>query len=62
MCIKILSRDPVQLNLLFEQAKEAIKVGTHPVTLDVGVQLAALLVQLYHGDHNQDKHRPRKIE
>lgn len=31
------SRDPVQLNLLYVQARDAILDGTHPVTLDKGI-------------------------
>lgn len=30
------SRDPVQLNLLYVQARDAIVDGTHPVTQDKG--------------------------
>lgn len=30
------SRDPVQLNLLYVQARDAILDGTHPVTHDKG--------------------------
>lgn len=30
------SRDPVQLNLLYVQARDAILDGTHPVTQDKG--------------------------
>ena len=35
------SRDPIQLNLLYQQAKEAILNGTHPVRQDDAVQFAA---------------------
>ena len=41
-------RDPVQLNLLYEQAKEAILEGTHPVRLEDAIQF---------GDHKEDKHK-----
>ena len=51
-------RDPVQLNLLYEQAKEAILEGTHPVPLETAVQFAALQVQIQFGDHKEDKHKP----
>lgn len=33
------SRDPVQLNLLYVQARDAILDGTHPVTQDKGKQV-----------------------
>ena len=55
---KILSRDPVQLNLLYEQAKEAILDGTHPVPLETAIQFGALQVQIQFGDHKEDKHKP----
>merc|ERR1719239_415138 len=42
------ARDPVQLNLLYEQAKEAILEGTHPVRLEDAIQFA---------DHKEDKHK-----
>ena len=50
--------DPVQLNLLYEQAKEAILDGTHPVPLETAVQFGALQVQIQFGDHREDKHKP----
>ena len=50
--------DPVQLNLLYEQAKEAILDGTHPVPLETAIQFAALQVQIQFGDHKEDKHKP----
>lgn len=33
------SRDPVQLNLLYVQARDAILDGTHPVTQEKGMNL-----------------------
>ena len=53
----LLFRDPVQLNLLYEQAKEAILEGTHPVRLEDAIQFAALQVQIQFGDHKEDKHK-----
>ena len=50
--------DPVQLNLLYEQAKEAILDGTHPVPLETAVQFGAIQVQIQFGDHKEDKHKP----
>ena len=52
------TRDPVQLNLLYEQAKEAILDGTHPVPLETAIQFGALQVQIQFGDHKEDKHKP----
>jgi len=51
------ARDPVQLNLLYEQAKEAILDGTHPVPLETAIQFASLQVQIQFGDHKEDKHK-----
>ena len=53
-----MARDPVQLNMLFEQSKQAILAGTHPVTLEESKQFAAYLLQIQFGDHKQDKHKP----
>lgn len=55
------SRDPVQLNLLYQQAKEAILDGTHPVRMDDAVQFAALQAQIQFGDH-KDTHKPGLFE
>jgi talin len=56
------SRDPVQLNLLYEQAREQILDGTHPVRLEDAVQLAALQVQVQFGDHRETQHKPGLLE
>ena len=53
-----MARDPVQLNMLFEQSKQAILAGTHPVTLEESKQFAAYLLQIQFGDHKHDKHKP----
>lgn len=37
------SRDPVQLNLLYVQARDAILDGTHPVTQEKGTSTILLL-------------------
>jgi talin len=56
------SRDPVQLNLLYEQAREAILDGTHPVRMDDANQFAALQVQIQFGDHKEVNHKPGLLE
>jgi talin len=56
------SRDPVQLNLLYEQAREAILDGTHPVRMDDATQFAALQVQIQFGDHKEQTHKPGILE
>ena len=57
LCQLCCIRDPVQLNLLYEQAKEAILEGTHPVRLEDAIQFAALQVQIQFGDHKEEKHK-----
>ncbi|KAG0430358.1 hypothetical protein HPB47_022767, partial [Ixodes persulcatus] len=52
------SRDPVQLNLLYVQARDAILNTTHPVTLDEACKFAGLQCQIQFGDHNETKHKP----
>jgi talin len=52
------SRDPIQLNLLYQQAREAILNGTHPVRLEDAVQFAAFQVQVQFGDHKELNHKP----
>ena len=52
------SRDPVQLNLLYVQARDAILDGTHPVTQDKACEFAGIQVQIQFGDHNESKHKP----
>ena len=56
------SRDPVQLNLLYEQARVAIVDSTHPVRLEDAVEFAALQVQIQFGDHREANHRPGMLE
>ncbi|KAI1290436.1 Talin-2 [Halotydeus destructor] len=51
------SRDPVQLNLLYVQARDAIIAGTHPVTIDQSAQFAGLQCQIQFGDHFENKHK-----
>ncbi|KAH6931664.1 hypothetical protein HPB50_026528 [Hyalomma asiaticum] len=51
------SRDPVQLNLLYVQARDAILNTTHPVTLDEACKFAGLQCQIQFGDHNETKHK-----
>ncbi|XP_026325409.1 talin-2-like [Hyposmocoma kahamanoa] len=50
------SRDPVQLNLLYVQARDAILDGTHPVTHDKACEFAGIQCQIQFGDHKEDKH------
>lgn len=56
------SRDPIQLNLLYQQAKEAILNGTHPVRMENACEFASLQVQVQFGDHRETVHKPGFLE
>ncbi|KAJ3049223.1 Talin-1 [Rhizophlyctis rosea] len=49
--------DPVQLNLMYNQAKEMIVSGKHPCTAEEGSQFAAIQMQIQYGNHEPDKHK-----
>ncbi|XP_071942853.1 talin-1-like isoform X3 [Antedon mediterranea] len=51
-------RDPVQLNLLYVQSRDAILNGTHPCSLDEAIKLAGTMCQIQYGDHMEHKHKP----
>ncbi|KAL8568329.1 hypothetical protein ACOMHN_040902 [Nucella lapillus] len=52
------ARDPVQLNLLYVQSRDAILNGTHPVSIEEAILFAGLQCQVQFGDHVESKHRP----
>ncbi|KAI9331954.1 hypothetical protein BDR26DRAFT_1010745 [Obelidium mucronatum] len=54
--------DPIQLNLLFNQAKEMIISGKHPCTLEEAAQFAAIQFQCQYGNHEPDKHKASSIK
>ncbi|KAK3099739.1 hypothetical protein FSP39_008848 [Pinctada imbricata] len=54
--------DPVQLNLLFSQARDSIINGVHPVTQDEAIQFAGLQCQVQYGDHNEEKHKSLELK
>ena len=56
------SRDPIQLNLLYEQAKKAILDGMHPVTMEDAIKFAAFQCQVQFGDHKESTHKAGFIE
>ncbi|CAL8095916.1 unnamed protein product [Calicophoron daubneyi] len=56
------TRDPVQLNLLFVQLKEAILNGTHPISLDQAMDLAALQCQAEIGVFTPEKAKHNPID
>ena len=51
------SRDPVQLNLLYVQTRDAIIAGTHPVTIDQACQFAGIQCQIQFGNFDESKHK-----
>ncbi|XP_076258491.1 talin_middle and talin-RS domain-containing protein rhea isoform X2 [Rhynchophorus ferrugineus] len=56
------SRDPVQLNLLYVQARDAILNGTHPITQEKACEFAGIQCQIQFGDHIEVKHKPGFLE
>eukprot|EP00051_Salpingoeca_urceolata_P011463 m.142076 g.142076 ORF g.142076 m.142076 type:complete len:2525 (-) comp17132_c0_seq1:108-7682(-) len=54
--------DAVQINILYQESKDAILDGTHPCTLDEAAEFAAMQVQVEYGDHNPDRHKPGFID
>ncbi|XP_038219104.1 talin-1-like isoform X2 [Zerene cesonia] len=56
------SRDPVQLNLLYVQTRDAILDGRQVVTEDRAVEFAGIQCQIQYEDFNEDKHKPGFIE
>ncbi|XP_047540885.1 uncharacterized protein LOC125073828 isoform X3 [Vanessa atalanta] len=56
------SRDPVQLNLLYVQTRDAILDCRHVVTEDKAAEFAGIQCQVQYGDFQEDKHKPGFIE
>ncbi|XP_069780289.1 talin-1 [Narcine bancroftii] len=52
------SRDPVQLNLLYVQARDDILNGSHPVSFDKACDFAGYQCLIQFGPHNEQKHKP----
>ncbi|XP_077202774.1 talin-1 isoform X2 [Paroedura picta] len=52
------SRDPVQLNLLYVQARDDILNGSHPVSFDKACEFAGYQCQIQFGPHSEQKHKP----
>ena len=50
--------DPVQVNLLYAQMKEDINDGTHPVSKEEAIHLAALQFQVTYGSFNEAMQKP----
>ena len=51
----MLFRDLLQLNMKFEQCKRIVKVGSLPVTLEQGKDLAAIQLQIDFNDYKDCK-------
>uniref|UniRef100_A0A8B9HS97 Talin 2a n=1 Tax=Astyanax mexicanus TaxID=7994 RepID=A0A8B9HS97_ASTMX len=51
------SRDPVQLNLLYVQARDDILNGSHPVSFDKACEFGGIQTQIQFGPHIEQKHR-----
>ncbi|CAH8450100.1 unnamed protein product [Schistosoma turkestanicum] len=56
------ARDPVQLNLLYVQLKDAILKGTHPVSLEEAVHLAGIQCQVQFGNYVAEKFKPNFLD
>ncbi|XP_039565975.1 talin-1 isoform X4 [Passer montanus] len=56
------SRDPVQLNLLYVQARDDILNGSHPVSFDKACEFAGHQCQIQFGPYNEQKHKPGFLE
>ena len=48
-------RNPKQLKMFYEQAKQAILNGTHPVPQDTAKALAAYQMQSQYGDYVKER-------
>uniref|UniRef100_A0A672PCY1 Talin-2-like n=1 Tax=Sinocyclocheilus grahami TaxID=75366 RepID=A0A672PCY1_SINGR len=51
------SRDPVQLNLLYVQARDDILNGSHPVSFDKACEFGGIQSQIQFGPHIEHKHK-----
>jgi len=58
----ITANDPVELNLLYVQARDAILDETHHVTQQKACEFAGIQCQIQFGDHDPQKHRPGLLE
>lgn len=52
------SRDPVQLNLLYVQARDDILNGSHPVSFEKACEFGGFQAQVQFGPHVEHKHKP----
>eukprot|EP01129_Flabellula_baltica_P013584 TRINITY_DN6336_c0_g1_i1.p1 TRINITY_DN6336_c0_g1~~TRINITY_DN6336_c0_g1_i1.p1 ORF type:complete len:2441 (-),score=740.57 TRINITY_DN6336_c0_g1_i1:26-7348(-) len=54
--------DPVQVNFIYVQSNEDILTSKYPTTKEEAVQLAALQVQIQHGNHNPSRHKSKFLK
>ena len=54
--------DPVQLNLVYTQARNQIISEKHPCTFEEAIQFAAIQLQVQTGNHDPNKHKPGFLE
>nr|XP_060611948.1 talin-2 [Anolis sagrei ordinatus] len=52
------ARDPVQLNLLYVQARDDILNGSHPVSFEKACEFGGFQAQIQFGPHVEHKHKP----
>ena len=50
--------DTDMVDSLYAQGRDAVLSARQPCTLDEALELAALLVQIDHGDYNPERHKP----
>ncbi|VVC34514.1 Vinculin/alpha-catenin,PH domain-like,FERM/acyl-CoA-binding protein, 3-helical bundle,IRS-type PTB [Cinara cedri] len=51
------THDPIQLNLLYVETRDAILKGTHPVTENLAIQLAGIQTHIQFGNHEETIHK-----
>lgn len=51
------TNDPIQLNLLYVETRDAILKGTHPVTENLAIQLAGIQTHIQFGNHEETIHK-----
>ncbi|XP_013174651.1 PREDICTED: talin-B-like [Papilio xuthus] len=56
------ARDPVQLNLLYVQTRDAILDGRQVLTEDKAIEFAGIQCQVQYGDFQEDKHKTGFLE
>jgi len=54
--------DPIQLNLLYVQARDSVVSGKYPCREDEAIQFAAIQCQIQFGNHEPDKHNSKFLK